>query len=156
MNDGKNMRRRPSSQNGGGYNNQHRRPRHHSGGSQSSTGQNRPRRNYTAMREKYLLQARDALSQGDRVLAENYFQHAEHCYRMMVEEGYNPRQQFTPNASDQQNGATANGESEIDDMMPPNTNALPSFITAVQHAGHEPLEQSMTKEPVIVQNWEEQ
>ena len=28
----------------------------------------------------------DALASGDRVLAENYLQHADHCYRMMVED----------------------------------------------------------------------
>ena len=54
------MRRKPSSQNGG-YN-QHRsnKPRYqggHSNGSHSQGGQhNRPRRNYTAAREKYLQQ----------------------------------------------------------------------------------------------------
>ena len=35
------------------------------------------------MMEKYLAMARDAASQGDRVLAENYFQHADHYYRVM-------------------------------------------------------------------------
>jgi len=150
-------RNKPSSQNnGGGYNNQHRRSRHHSGGGQSNNNGNRPRRNYSAAREKYLQQARDALASGDRVLAENYLQHAEHCYRMMVEEGYNPRQQFAQGGDQQQQGAPANTETEAEEILPANTNALPSFITGGGHAGHEPLEQVMAKEPVIVQNWEEQ
>ena len=34
--------------------------------------------------EKYLQLARDAGSQGDRVMAENYLQHAEHYYRIMM------------------------------------------------------------------------
>lgn len=34
--------------------------------------------------EKYLQLARDANSSGDRVTAENYLQHAEHYYRIMV------------------------------------------------------------------------
>lgn len=147
------MRRRPPSQNNGGYNNQHRRPRHHSNGGGQGGGQNRPRKNYSAMREKYLQQARDALSSGDRVLAENYFQHADHCYRMMMEEGYNPRQQHAP--AEQGSDQPAAAVQESDEMIPANSNALPAFITAVQHAGHEPLEQVMAKEPVIVQNWEE-
>jgi hypothetical protein len=145
------MRRRPSSQNNGGYNNPHRRPRHSGGGHQGGGGGNRPRKNYSAMREKYLSQARDALSSGDRVLAESYFQHADHCYRMMVEEGFNPRQQQQP--AEQTPGAAAAMENE--EMIPANSNALPAFITAVGHAGHEPLEQSMTREPVVVQNWED-
>lgn len=33
--------------------------------------------------EKYLALARDASSAGDRIMAENYFQHAEHYYRIM-------------------------------------------------------------------------
>jgi hypothetical protein len=33
--------------------------------------------------ERYLALARDASSQGDRVAAENYFQHAEHYYRLL-------------------------------------------------------------------------
>jgi hypothetical protein len=151
-----NMRRRPSSQNGGGYNNQHRRPGGRSGGGQNH-GNNRPRKNYPQLREKYLMQARDALSAGDRVLAENYFQHAEHCYRMMVEEGYNPnRQQHQPQGQHQQQGEASAQPAmlEVEDIIPANTNALPSFITQ-PHAGHEPLDQAMNKEPVIVQNWEE-
>lgn len=34
--------------------------------------------------EKYLQLARDANASGDRVTAENYLQHAEHYYRIMV------------------------------------------------------------------------
>jgi hypothetical protein len=34
--------------------------------------------------EKYLQLARDSNSQGDRVMAENYLQHAEHYYRLIM------------------------------------------------------------------------
>ncbi len=37
--------------------------------------------------EKYLALARDATTAGDRVAAENYFQHAEHYYRLMTANG---------------------------------------------------------------------
>ncbi|MTJ81552.1 MAG: DUF4167 domain-containing protein [Telmatospirillum sp.] len=33
--------------------------------------------------EKYLAMARDASSQGDRIAAENYYQHAEHYFRLI-------------------------------------------------------------------------
>src|SRR3954470_23058417 len=33
--------------------------------------------------EKYLALARDASSAGDRIAAENYYQHAEHYYRII-------------------------------------------------------------------------
>jgi hypothetical protein len=44
--------------------------------------------------EKYLQLARDSNSQGDRVMAENYLQHAEHYYRMiMAAQAANPQPQ---------------------------------------------------------------
>lgn len=46
-------------------------------------GNNRPRGNAQQLMEKYLALARDASSAGDRVLAENYFQHADHYYRVL-------------------------------------------------------------------------
>jgi len=39
--------------------------------------------------EKYLALARDASSSGDYVSAENYFQHAEHYYRILSANGGN-------------------------------------------------------------------
>lgn len=36
--------------------------------------------------ERYLALAREALTLGDRVTAEGYFQHAEHYYRVMTED----------------------------------------------------------------------
>ena len=33
--------------------------------------------------EKYLALARDATASGDRIMAENYFQHAEHYFRII-------------------------------------------------------------------------
>lgn len=38
--------------------------------------------------EKYLALARDASSSGDRVMAENFFQHAEHYFRIMLANGH--------------------------------------------------------------------
>ena len=35
--------------------------------------------------DKYLLLARDAKSSGDTILAESYFQHAEHYFRKLIE-----------------------------------------------------------------------
>lgn len=91
------MRRKPQNNNYG----QRGKPRNHSGGG----GGNRPRKNYSAMREKYLQQARDAQASGDRVLAENYYQHADHCYRMMVEEQNNNPRSNNNNARDDRNNA---------------------------------------------------
>ncbi len=46
-------------------------------------GGNRPRGNAQQLMEKFLAMARDASSAGDRVLAENYYQHADHYYRVL-------------------------------------------------------------------------
>ncbi len=43
----------------------------------------RVRGNAHQVMEKYLAMARDASSQGDRVAAENYYQHAEHYFRVI-------------------------------------------------------------------------
>ena len=43
----------------------------------------RVRGNAHQVLEKYLAMARDASSQGDRIAAENYYQHAEHYFRMI-------------------------------------------------------------------------
>ena len=73
-------------------------PRHQGGGSQHSSDQvfnihrtidsNGPdvkiRGNAHHVYEKYLQLARDANSSGDRVMAENYLQHAEHYYRLIM------------------------------------------------------------------------
>jgi len=56
--------------------------------------------------EKYLQLARDANSGGDRVMAENYLQHAEHYYRILAAQQL---QQQQYQAQQQQNGQNAGG-----------------------------------------------
>lgn len=57
--------------------------------------------------EKYLQLSRDANSSGDRVMAENYLQHAEHYYRLIVDTHGSFQQQNQggqPYANDGMNG----------------------------------------------------
>ncbi len=125
-----------------------------SGGGQNNNNSNRPRKNYGAMREKYLTQARDALSAGDRVLAENYFQHADHCFRMIAEENASrPQrvhvphgQQAAENIAETVDNVSEN--SEGDDSISTNVTSLPAFLTANYEA---PKKEG---EPVV-QNWED-
>lgn len=51
----------------------------------------RVRGNATQVYEKYLALARDASAAGDRVVAESYFQHAEHYYRI-INDNTDPQQ----------------------------------------------------------------
>jgi hypothetical protein len=60
------------------------------------------RGNASHVYEKYLQLARDAHSSGDRVMAENYLQHAEHYFRIIQSMGPPPGQQQQPQQQGQQ------------------------------------------------------
>ncbi len=56
--------------------------------------------------EKYLQLARDASSAGDRVMQENYLQHAEHYYRILMAQGgqLGAQPQYAPQGQPNGNG----------------------------------------------------
>ena len=99
-----------------------RRPQHnnnHNGGGGGGGGGHNPNRTFDSsgpeikirgsashVYEKYLQLARDANASGDRVMAENYLQHAEHYYRIMAAQQAQQAQyqQSQPNYNNQ-NGA---------------------------------------------------
>jgi len=68
--------------------------------------------------EKYLQLARDAGSRGDRVMQENYLQHAEHYYRILMAQGAQlggqQQQQYVPQQG-QPNG-NGNGDGRAPQM----------------------------------------
>ncbi len=82
-----------------------RRPRNNRGTMRKGPGQHRSntldssgpdvkvRGNASQIFEKYLVLARDANTQGDRVTAENYLQHADHYYRVLNDNGSGQRSQ---------------------------------------------------------------
>lgn len=81
----------------------------------SNGPEGRIRGNAHQVLEKYLSLARDASSQGDRVAAENYYQHAEHYFRVINAQNQNngrPRQQMPTPAEDQSMGGEGEGEDE--------------------------------------------
>ena len=59
---------------------------------------NAGRNNHNASKliEKYSNLAREALSSGDKILSENYFQHAEHFIRVLEERGVQSNKGQTP------------------------------------------------------------
>jgi hypothetical protein len=63
----------------------------------------------TQLYDKYLALARDANAGGDRVAAENYLQHAEHYYRVMLANGFNPNRQQQPNGGGMPQGQQGQG-----------------------------------------------
>jgi len=80
--------------------------------------------------EKYLQLARDAASSGDRIMAENYLQHAEHYYRIIAvaqeqqaqQQGNDPNRRFRPegyNGQDFRGGQSdEEGGNEVLDGFP--------------------------------------
>ena len=78
--------RRPQNNNGGGGNNPNRT-------FDSSGPEVKIRGSASHVYEKYLQLARDANSAGDRVMAENYLQHAEHYWRILA--ANQPQQQYS-------------------------------------------------------------
>ena len=61
--------------------------------------------------EKYLALARDATAAGDRIAAENFYQHAEHYYRLINASGENQYRQQQQHMQNPQDGQQR--------MMPP-------------------------------------
>lgn len=68
----------------------------------SSGPEVRIRGNAYQVLEKYLALARDAASAGDRIAAENYYQHAEHYYRVINANNEGHRQQHMQGQNPQQ------------------------------------------------------
>jgi hypothetical protein len=77
--------------------------------------------------ERYCQLARDANSAGDRVAAENYLQHAEHYYRIMLAQGVTPMQRA---ANQQQAPQQPNGNGQ------PQTQSTPA--PAAEGGGEQP------------------
>ena len=68
--------------------------------------------------EKYLTLARDSQSSGDRVMAENYLQHAEHYNRIIAAALAQQQQQFQRDSRDEEEdeGPGENVDSRFDDV----------------------------------------
>lgn len=140
--------RRPGGNGGQHRHHNNNRPRRfnnngNSGGNDAGNAA-RTRRHAQQQREKYQNMARDAMSMGDRVLAENYLQHADHYHRVILslppEEQRHPQHQRHPQSQDaapgeehaQEHAGETMPESDEPPAMP-SVDALPSFITQQPH-----------------------
>ena len=78
--------------------------------------------------EKYLQLARDANASGDRVTAENYLQHAEHYYRIMVAQQAQMAQYQAQQAAQNPNRQPGGPEGQFQQQQPqPQPGNAPSF-----------------------------
>ena len=101
------MRQNNNQRRGRSRNNQNRRPSRNQ--SFDSNGPSvRLRGTAAQLNEKYQAMARDAMSAGDRVMVENYHQHADHYYRVMIS--------LNPLAQRDEDGQPEMGD--MDDMQP--------------------------------------
>ena len=66
--------------------------------------------------DKYQALARDAMSAGDRVMAENYLQHAEHYYRIVL--SHQPPQTEQAPTSDSEEAEAASAEADENGATP--------------------------------------
>ena len=66
--------------------------------------------------DKYQALARDAMSAGDRVTAENYLQHAEHYYRIVL--SHQPPQTEQAPTSDSEEAVAASAEADENGATP--------------------------------------
>ncbi len=129
MRPGSNKRSRGRNNGGGGGGNmQHNggrpRPPHRSQTFDSNGGPGiKIRGNAYQVFERYVALAREAASSGDRIAAENFYQHAEHYFRIMNANGENPNQyQSRPTTpqdlemdqTDQEGGSDQDGDQERD------------------------------------------
>jgi hypothetical protein len=88
----------------------------------SNGPEGRVRGNAQQVYEKYLTMARDAMSAGDRIAMENYFQHAEHYLRVIMAsdngrgqlDAFKRRSQFGPFGTDEfgDEGQDGDGDGE--------------------------------------------
>ena len=71
--------------------------------------------------EKYLQLARDAQSSGDPVAAENYYQHAEHYFRLIAaaQEQFRQSQPYYQQGGDQRGNLSDEGYDDGDATSPP-------------------------------------
>jgi hypothetical protein len=111
-----------------------RRPQHNGGGGGGGGGHNlnrtfdsngpeiKIRGSAAHVYEKYLQLARDANSSGDRVMAENYLQHAEHYYRILAAAQAQQQLQYQQQA--QQYGG--NGQQQQQRPYQPGTGEQPN------------------------------
>lgn len=122
---------------------------------ESNGGDVKIRGNPQQIVDKYLGMARDANSSGDRVAAENYFQHAEHYYRLInhtPHHDHRDRHQQNQTTSDGTNEhhQEFTGDQEITENDVPNTEEIVPIASKMDMPVHSITSDSnlqITREP---------
>ena len=131
-------------------NNSGKRPQGRSGNYDPNGGRNRG--NAQQLLDKYLTLARDATTQGDRIAAENYFQHADHYYRVVYtrnEQQQEARQRATNNGNVSINPIpvqSVEGDQRAVDLVGEQENSS-NVMAASEVSGGEPADEAVAQTP---------
>lgn len=112
MRPGQNKRSRGRNNNGNNPNNNRPRMPHRMQTFDSSGPNVKIRGNAYQVFERYVALAREAASSGDRITAENLYQHAEHYFRIMNANGQAVRNRPQSNGLDAEDGDGSDGEEQ--------------------------------------------
>src|SRR5580692_7718577 len=125
MRNGQNKRMRGRNNNNNNNNNNNRKGGHHQNPLSrvyESNGQDvKIRGTASHIAEKYLQLARDAQSSGDTIATENYYQHAEHYFRLIAAAQEQLRQTqpyFQPQQGDMRGNASDDDDDDGDGDQP--------------------------------------
>jgi hypothetical protein len=144
MRPGQNKRsRNRNNSNNNGMNGQHQnnrpRPPHRTQSFESSGPNVKIRGNAYQVFERYVALAREAATSGDRIAAENYYQHAEHYFRIMNADGHgNPNQprpmtpadtEMGPGGMDGEGDGDGGGEEDRPDNQAAGSSNMPESDT---------------------------
>ena len=124
-----------------GYRGNGRRPGFHGRGStfESNGPEGKIRGTAFQVIEKYQALAQDALSAGDRIGAENFFQHAEHYYRVVAANGWDQRGQRQHGQQPQQ-PQQPQPQQRVEPEQKPNGEQEPAANAAPQAQAAQPEE----------------
>ena len=90
------------------------------------------RNNHNASKliEKYNNLAREALSSGDKILSENYFQHADHFTRVLDEQESFRKSRYTSNIEENKNLTTS--DKNLDEVKTEEKEATVTQVTVIK------------------------
>jgi hypothetical protein len=103
--------------------------------------------------EKYLQLARDAATAGDPVMAENYYQHAEHYYRIQVAQAdraaqrQQEQQQRNGNANGAEDGDEDDENEAVEAQVQHNGNGAANGADDADDGDDEPVEEERPRRP---------
>lgn len=101
--------------------------------------------------EKYLALARDAAGQGDRVLAENYLQHAEHYFRIIQNTQPRPPRVLSPAAADGADGPQPDQSEGTDEAAEAEEEADEAVVEVIRPAARQqPEAEAENADPIAV------